>query len=48
MFGDGLVLIDEKEEALHRRFKDANYRTEVLEDAHNAEKGLDHGVVQVE
>jgi len=36
IFGDGVVLTDEKEEAIHRRFKESHYHTEALEDAMHA------------
>lgn len=47
VFGDGLILSDEKEEAIHRRFKESNYRTEALEDVFHAVKGFGT-VVQIE
>ena len=35
IFGDGIVLTDEREEAVHRKFKEAGYRAEVLDDVHH-------------
>jgi len=35
IFGDGIVLSDEREEAVHRKFKESGYQAEVLDDVHH-------------
>jgi len=40
IFGDGIILSDEKEEAIHRRFKESHYHTRALEDVQHSEKEL--------